>query len=530
MVNFVRPATQVVPFEDLPSTGTPVSAAWLNAVDGALTGTATGLLRLLLSTRDSGSRPVVFVGSSTTVGSNATTAANRWVNRLTAALQAAWPLSNGSAASGTRSLATVVAASPLPAGVHGVNAGVVGTTSATYLDATSRSQIAGLAPAVIVHTIGANDYSAGVVPATFATNLDGQLDALDAAISGPHVHVLVHSYRRRDVSSPAYPWTAYGSAMASVAASDTARRVFLDISGPYEQVDIGGTDPLNLLDTDLTHQTDAGHAVMAELVRDALDIPGSASVTLTGSSSGTLAASAPLPTAALTASMGTDPASVSGLIALFRASDLGLTDNTAVASWAPSAGSETAALAQGTAGNRPVFRTGQVGGHPAVRFTGASSHNLDTGAWGTSRPVPVTVFLVAQADTGNGGNFFSGRSGVYCYAGQEGTTTFYIGAGAVREASWTITTGSSAWHVYAFVYNGASSSRYYDTTTATTVTTGTTASAALPGLRLGTNSTAASFFLSGAIAEIAVVNGAMSSSAIASVLVWLAGRYSITLT
>ena len=36
MVNFVRPATQVVPFEDLPSTGTPVSAAWLNAVDGAL--------------------------------------------------------------------------------------------------------------------------------------------------------------------------------------------------------------------------------------------------------------------------------------------------------------------------------------------------------------------------------------------------------------------------------------------------------------------------------------------------------------
>lgn len=250
------------------------------------------LLRVLLATRDSGPRPLVYCGSSTTAGSNATAEARRYVNLLTAALQAAFPLRTGAVSPAMRTLSQAAGAS-LTAGVQGVNAGVGGTTASNYLTSTTRGQIAGLAPTMILHMVGSNDYASKIAVATYKANVRTQIDALDSAISTPHVHVLVQPYERGDVTNPAAPWSAYGTALRELADADLARRLYLDISEPYTAAGVPSPDPLDLLDTDLVHQTDAGHAAMAELLRDALGVQLTTAAISGGSSGDTTAPSVP---------------------------------------------------------------------------------------------------------------------------------------------------------------------------------------------------------------------------------------------
>jgi hypothetical protein len=89
---------------------------------------------------------------------------------------------------------------------------------------------------------------------------------LKSKIAGPCVQVIVHSYARPDVTSPTYAWSLYGAALKQIADADPDNVAFLDISEPYRVSGIAGTDALNLIDTDLLHQTDDGHALMADLI------------------------------------------------------------------------------------------------------------------------------------------------------------------------------------------------------------------------------------------------------------------------
>lgn len=228
-------------------------------------------LRVALATRDSGPRPLVYCGSSTTAGSNATAESRRYVNVLTAALQAEFPLRTGTASPAMRTLAQAVGAA-LTAGVQGVNAGVGGTTAANYLTTTTITDVASLDPVMILHMVGSNDYASGVAPATYKSNLLAKIDALDAQIGVPHVHILVQPYQRTDVTNPTYPWSAYRDAMAELAAAAPSTRALIDLDPIYTTAGVPGADGYNLLDTDNVHQTDAGHTVMADLIVDALTI------------------------------------------------------------------------------------------------------------------------------------------------------------------------------------------------------------------------------------------------------------------
>lgn len=232
---------------------------------------ALGLMRISLSTRDVGPRVIVYTGSSTTEGDDATTEARRYVNILTASLQAVYPLRSGDPSPGMRTLPQAVAAT-LTAGVQGVNAGDGGTTASNYLTTSTIEDIASLDPSVIMHMVGSNDFASGVAPATYKTNLLNKVNALDAQITVPHIHIFVQPYQRMDVGSPAHPWADYGQAMREIAEASENTRVYIDLNPHYVLAGVPGADPYGLILADNIHQGDEGHAVMAELIRSEMGI------------------------------------------------------------------------------------------------------------------------------------------------------------------------------------------------------------------------------------------------------------------
>jgi lysophospholipase L1-like esterase len=272
-----------------------VDSAIATAVAGVSGGTATtypalGKFRAGLAARNTFPFRIVFAGSSTTAGSNATTTANRYVNRLVTKLQAAYPASGGTESTVVNSTTATLGTLSSAGGVHGYNVGESSTTSATYLDATERTNVGNANPRVVLHMIGANDYGNNTTPATVKANVQTVITDLKSKIAGPCVHLIVHTYARPDVTSPTYAWSLYGAALKQIADADPDNVAFLDISEPYRVSGIAGTDALNLIDTDLLHQTDDGHALMADLIWTALGFPPIATTTVVIGSGGTIAA------------------------------------------------------------------------------------------------------------------------------------------------------------------------------------------------------------------------------------------------
>jgi lysophospholipase L1-like esterase len=254
------------------------------AADAALTGTYAakqindprGILHAALSNVDAERVAIVMAGSSTTAGTGASAPQLSYVQRVLRGMEGTYPRSTNIPGPGSAFLSVEVSFPATTAGVYVCNAGVASTTSANYLTATTRGQIAAMnpQPRVIIHTIGSNDYAAGMDPATYGANVAVQLADLKTRITGPCVHVLVHSWQRRDVTSPAYPWASYGAQLAAIAAVDPDHVVFVDASDAFARAGIASGDPFDLLEPTGVHGNDAGHALLADVVLDRLLIRG----------------------------------------------------------------------------------------------------------------------------------------------------------------------------------------------------------------------------------------------------------------
>lgn len=220
--------------------------------------------------------PIVMVamGSSTTAGNGASSAATNYVNQLALAIQATYPLISGPSPT-TRTLAAAVATPPSANGLQMINAGVAGATSSTYLTPTTIGQIAALHPSILFHMIGANDYANGVTPSVYQSNLLSQISALNTALnaasSTPFVHVLIHTYARPDITTPAFPWDQYLAALRSAGATDLVKMTVIDQSYAYNEIGIPGADPYGFK-ADTLHLNDTGHAYMADLIRADLQL------------------------------------------------------------------------------------------------------------------------------------------------------------------------------------------------------------------------------------------------------------------
>jgi lysophospholipase L1-like esterase len=210
---------------------------------------------------DTAQANIVWLGSSTTYGAGATAPERRYVDLVTAELGGG-PV--------TRVGATFPTRNTLP-GVHGYNASAGGANSETYVNDTTRAFILWERPSLVVHMIGSND-SIDVEPyavsaGDYEANVAYQIDRLDDSVSQPMSHLLVHTYRRDGVSVA--KWRTYRQALENIAAARDNVAV-LDISAEFEVSDHLGADPDDLVSDDGVHPSDAGHALMAELVADFL--------------------------------------------------------------------------------------------------------------------------------------------------------------------------------------------------------------------------------------------------------------------
>lgn len=240
---------------------------------------AVGLLFAGLASSSVTACNIVFTGSSTTAGSNATAESRRYVNVLTASIQAAFPAPGGTEAGVVVHSEALWGTPSTEPGVHGYNAAQGGTTSETYMSDTEAERIMSLSPAMVLHMIGSNDYASSLPPATYKAAVLGRVNKLVALSKKPFMQILVHSYHRFDVTG-AYPWSDYGDALREISAT-SENIMFVDLSGFYTAANIPGDDPYGLIDTDLVHQTDSGHRMMADLLSRALRIPPAKMATIT---------------------------------------------------------------------------------------------------------------------------------------------------------------------------------------------------------------------------------------------------------
>lgn len=233
---------------------------------------AAGLLRAMLSQWMSKPVRLVFAGSSTTEGREATAVSRRYVDLLVGAIQAAYPAVGGVEAPVVVSKTAVWPSIPPEPGIQGFNAGKGGTSAATYLTAAERTRIAAINPSVVLHMVGSNDWSDKITPATYRANLLASLNDLDSKITVPHVHVLVHSWEKNNGIAGVAPWSEYGDVLRRIASERPDSVIFVDTSQSFVAAGVPGTDPLGLIGSDRVHGGDAAHALTADLIRESLGI------------------------------------------------------------------------------------------------------------------------------------------------------------------------------------------------------------------------------------------------------------------
>jgi lysophospholipase L1-like esterase len=261
-----------VTIRDQIETAATAPAGVLATTFGTITQKAMAKLYAGLAARQTRPAQVIFAGSSTMFGGNSSVPALSVAGLLLTMCQNAFP---SGLPDETSLLRIETAAAQTRPGVHGINAAIGGRTSANYLDSRSIAQIAALGNiAAIFHMVGSNDYAGSVPPETYRTNLTSQIAALDAAVPGQIVHILIHQQPRDDTpGGRPYAWEEFGQVLKEVAAAAPDKRAFFDVNRMYAEAGWPGADPLNLVDTDNVHQTDAGHAFLADLLRRQMEIP-----------------------------------------------------------------------------------------------------------------------------------------------------------------------------------------------------------------------------------------------------------------
>ena len=231
-----------------------------------------GRIHAALATAGSRQAVIVTAGSSTTSGHGLDDQSHSWVQRWARTVQAAYPRLDGRPSQGRVTLAGSSMMSTAVPGVVVVNAGVSGTTSANYLDDTSRAAIASLRPILMTHMVGSNDFGDGADPATYERNIRANLTYF-ADTSPATVHVLVHSYHRMDTADGTISWNDYRDRLCAIASETSHTVLLIDASEPFSAAGLPEADPLHLIASDAVHMTVAGHDLLASTITAALRIP-----------------------------------------------------------------------------------------------------------------------------------------------------------------------------------------------------------------------------------------------------------------
>lgn len=222
---------------------------------------AIDILRARLVGRSAAPVPLVFAGSSTTRGGNVAVV-NRWVDRIAATATDLPVLQTYEIARDSV---------PFPTGITFVNMGRTGHNSGTYMTLAEATVIGGWNPAMVMHSIGANDAVSMYSPQEVGDNIAARIDAIDAAATLPVAHVLMHQHQRQDTTLRE-PWPNYLAGLRAIAATRSNVTV-LDLASTFDTLGIGTTDPLGIMATDKVHVGTTGHAIYADFIGEFLPLP-----------------------------------------------------------------------------------------------------------------------------------------------------------------------------------------------------------------------------------------------------------------
>lgn len=205
--------------------------------------------------------PVMFLGDSFTAN-------NQYPPAVMSRLQKRFP-SGGAEKSMVLAASTAVAA-PTGNGLAGYNVGIAGAGTHNYVSDQIVTNTQTVQPHILIHSIGCNNWAGNNDLPQRMLDYRAALDRLDAVLTVPHVHVLMHSNWRFDISvdstARAYSWAQYGAEIKKIAAEDPARRVFVDNSNAFRVMDVGGADYFAFRHTDNTHMSLAGDTYKGEIV------------------------------------------------------------------------------------------------------------------------------------------------------------------------------------------------------------------------------------------------------------------------
>lgn len=308
---------------------------------------------------------VLFLGSSTTYGYNLAWTegfSNQMVAHIVSG-QMPVPATPIQRSTSSRS-------APTGAGFHFHNAGVNGATSINYWGTNQKNLTAAYLPRLVIHMIGSNDYANGTAPTTYRSYIERAIGEINNRSDGCR-HLLVHQFKREDVTNPAYPWTSYRDQLRAIAASRTDTD-FCDANRILTE-ELGWNS--SYLQADKVHADWFGNTLLARAVRNFLKLD-----THDGE-----------------------------LIYGLEVSDLTTSANGRVTSWPATAGSKITLPATAPSGNAPFMRRYDPSNPYVDFYNGALT--LRTESWGGAVAAPMTMFIVTNMYNDNYGTsqkpFFS---------------------------------------------------------------------------------------------------------------------------
>jgi hypothetical protein len=396
---------------------------------------------------------IVACGSSTTEGQAATSAAARFFNRLIKAFQDAYPRDAGT----HPAVVTSIPTGTLPQGILGVNLGLGGATSTTYITLTAGARnatdIGHLNPAVVIHQADAWDWYNQTDPATSKANIEARVAAIDAAATTPVLHIFLHIYPRWDQGGKTITWDTYANMVKDIVADDPNKRLFVDCTQDFKQIGIGydsdRSDFRNFMYDVSVHMNNFGHAFFGDLLARKLDVQ-------LGSSGGTAIGDTEAPTAPTLAE-------VSHTSTTITVSVSGATDNVGVTGYH-------------FYNNGDRVTTGGPVAGPNYSYTGLTASTTYSqlnatavDAQGLESPFSNTVSVTTNAAGGSGPVTFDsvGTTSLQddtAGTNKTGTVNHTVGAGltnsvllvgvAVSHASWMSQTSIDTFTVTSNVGNG----------------------------------------------------------------------------
>lgn len=213
------------------------------------------------------------------------------------------------------------------------------------------------------------------------------------------------------------------------------------------------------------------------------------------------------------------PLALPGLVAWYDASQLtGLSDNDPVTTWTDLSGNGRN-LTQGTAANKPLYKTSIQNGLPMLRFDG--TNDFMDASFVATQPMTIIACIIPRLVNKPGtSNYWDGLT-VQSMLCRENGTAFEIYAGIVL-GSGTVAVNTT--YVMTTIYNGASSLIRLNQTGASG-NAGTNGGADPTGLRVASAGGAGSSFGQNDYGEIVVCSGALSSANYTSTEGYIRGKW-----